>query len=252
MTQTDFPAFIMPAGLGIADSEVHVWLVALDRWDDRVSSLSRLLSGDEWSRARRFYFEADRHRFIIKRGCLRKLLSLYLGIAPGQIRFSYGPHGKPYLSRELHRSDLHFSLSHSHGLAIYAIIRSRRIGIDLEVFRELPDLAHMAACFFCSEESAHLRQLSPNLQVQRFFHWWTLKEAYLKAMGTGLTYPLNRLRISLDPAGPPRLLEIDSPLTSPQWSLRLLSPTGNSVAALALEGREYSLKCHSLQPPLST
>lgn len=248
MTHTDFQGLKMSAGLAIANLEVHLWLASLDQWNESFSLLSSMLSEDEFSRAKSFYFEGDRRRFIIRRGLLRKILSLYLGTDPGKIQFSYGPDGKPYLSQELGSGAIQFSISHSDGLAIYAFTRGRRIGVDLEVVQEWTDIEHIAACFFSPRENALLRQLSPKLQRQKFFHWWTCKEAYLKATGEGLTYPLNLVDISLDLAKPPQFLNPESPTKGSKWSLKVLSPTRNSVAALAVEGHEYSLSCRLWQP----
>jgi 4'-phosphopantetheinyl transferase len=250
MNHAHFHALKRSEGLAIANSEVHLWLAALDAWDARVSLWSRVLSEEEFSRAQRFCFDTDRNRFIIRRGLLRKILSLYLGIAPEGIQFNYGIYGKPYLSQELGLGDLQFSISHSDGLALYAFTRNRRIGIDLEVIKELPDLEHMAECLFSPEESALLRRLAPNLQKQRFFHWWTCKEAYLKATGEGLTYPLSLVNISLDPAKPPQFLNPGSLSKDHKWSLKVLSPTPTSVAALAVEGREYCLNYRFWQPSI--
>jgi 4'-phosphopantetheinyl transferase len=234
--------------LNLSNREVHVWSVSLDRWHRRLSRLSRMLSADEFSRANRFYFDEDRNRFIIRHGLLRKILSLYLGTDPGGIKFNYGPFGKPYLSQGLGRGDIQFSMSHSDGLALYAFTRDRRIGIDLEVIQEFPDIEHIAACFFSPKENALLRQLPPEVQQRRFFHWWTCKEAYLKATGKGMTYPLNLVGISLDPVKPSQLLNPESLSQDHQWSLKVLSPTPTSVAAMAVEGRDYCLNCWFWQP----
>jgi 4'-phosphopantetheinyl transferase len=252
MSYPDFDSCRALKGLEISNPDVHVWLAGLDQLEDSLSHLSELLSEDEVARAQSYYLGRDRNRYIGRHGLLRKILSLYLDVSPGEIHFNYGALGKPYLSQELRRGDIQFSLSHSDGLAIYAFTRRRRIGIDLEVIRELPDIDHIAECFFSPEETDHLRKLPPNLQLQGFLQWWACKEAYLKATGEGLTCPLNLVNISLDREKTLQVKNLESDDKSSHWSLEMLSFSHNYVAAAAIEGHDYRLSWWTCPPFVTT
>src|SRR5713226_9608883 len=118
-----------PKNLFLGDDEVRVWRAALNRKTSLVHSLERILSTDERARAERFYFQKDRERFTIARGFLRIILGRYLNMEPCCLQFRYNPYGKPALANESGGNGLRFNLSHSDGLALYAITRGREIGV---------------------------------------------------------------------------------------------------------------------------
>ncbi len=117
-----------PTTLTLARDEVHVWRAALDLEARRVKSLYQSLSPDEQSRAGRLYFPKDRVRFVVARGALRAIVGFYLGVQPGELRFCYNAYGKPALSGQCGEEALHFNVSHSHGLALYALSYGRALG----------------------------------------------------------------------------------------------------------------------------
>ncbi len=127
--------------------EVHVWRADLDVLPE-ADALTADLSADEQQRAVRFRVPQVRSRFIAARSILRNILGRYLECAPSQVRFHYRQHGKPFLAPNTFRDDLRFNLSHSHGLALYAVARAREIGIDLERIRPDRDHARLAERFF--------------------------------------------------------------------------------------------------------
>jgi 4'-phosphopantetheinyl transferase len=226
------------------DDEVHVWRASLDlaRWD--VDDLHRLLSADERERAGRFRFERDRDHFIVGRARLRILLGRYLGKEPGQFEFTYNSYGKPFLADE---KRLSFNLSHSHGLALYAIARGRQVGIDLEQISERVCIEEVARSYFSPTEVAAIRALPEKLRRRAFFNCWTRKEAYLKAQGNGLSITLDSFSVSLNPGEPAALLDVQTnPEETARWSLMELRPDPRYAAALAVEGRNWGLKCWEL------
>lgn len=121
-----------PIQLILGNDEVHVWRAALNVTASCIQSLQRTLTTDERARAERFHFQKDRDHFIVARGQLRAVLGRYLDVEPSQLRFSYGPYGKPSLARESGGGDICFNVSHAGGLALYAVTRGRDIGIDVE------------------------------------------------------------------------------------------------------------------------
>src|SRR5687767_3102433 len=121
-----------PESCALRDDVIDVWRVNLNRPAEQVEGLLQTLAPDERDRAERFHFPSDRRHFINARGVLRVVLSRYLDAAPAELQFCYGPFGKPSLTPQFGGDALRFSVSHSHGLALYAFTRGREIGIDLE------------------------------------------------------------------------------------------------------------------------
>ncbi len=233
-----------PKVLMLGDDEVHVWRASLSLTAPRVQSLQQTLAADERERAERFHFQKGREHFIVARGLLRAILGRYLDMQPCKLRFCYNPNGKPTLVRESGGDVLRFNVSHSHGLALYAVTGGREIGVDLEWLR--PDLAHeqIAERFFSPHEVAVLSTLPRNMKPEAFFNCWTRKEAYVKAKGKGLTLPLDQFDVSLVPGEPAALLSTKwNPQEAFRWSLQQLIPGPGYVAALAVEGNHWQLKC---------
>jgi 4'-phosphopantetheinyl transferase len=230
-------------------NEVHVWRASLDESPTQIDSLLHTLAADEQSRADRFYFQRDRERFIVAHGILRTIIGLYLNRAPNSLSFCYGTHGKPALAEESGGDAIRFNMSHSHGMALYAVARGREVGIDVESIRIL-EVEQIAERFFSRREIATLGALPTDLRNYAFFLCWTRKEAYIKARGEGLSLPLDRFDVSLIPREPAALLstrpDSDDAL---RWDLHELVVPPGYVGALAAEGRGWSLSC--FQWPLS-
>jgi 4'-phosphopantetheinyl transferase len=233
---------LSPDRLSLGTKEVHVWRACLDQSAAQMDKFQSTLDDDERSKADRFYFSRDRRRFIVARGILKSLIGHYLGKAPERISLSYGVHGKPALAVESDAEAIRFNLSHSHGSALYALTRGREIGVDLELIRGDLKAAQIADQFFSRNEIMTLRALSPNVREYAFFLCWTRKESYIKARGEGLSMPLDQFDVSLIPGEPAALLstrpDSDEALN---WSLRNLTPASGYAAALAVEGRDWTL-----------
>jgi 4'-phosphopantetheinyl transferase len=235
---------IAPKAPVLSRHEVHAWCAELHQTASYVHDLQQTLDGNERARAERFYFKKDRDHFIVAHGLLRIILSRYLNIEPGDLRFCYSPYGKPMLAREFDGARLRFNLSHSHSLVLYVITRGREVGVDVERIRR--DLAYkrIAEGFFSPREVTALHTVPTGRQLGAFFNCWTRKEAYIKARGEGLSLPLDRFDVSLAPGEPATLLStIGGPHETSRWSLRELDLAPDYVAALAVEGHDWRLKC---------
>lgn len=162
-----------PEHLNLGQFDVHIWQVNLDA----ISVSEDWLSSDERSRADRFKFDHLRQRFIAGRGFLRSLLARYLHTNPEMIEFQYASQGKPFLKN----SAIQFNLAHSEHLALYAVTLDRAVGIDIERRRTVDQLEKLVQRFFRPSEARTI-EAEPEL----FFQYWTCKEAFLKATGTGL------------------------------------------------------------------
>jgi 4'-phosphopantetheinyl transferase len=218
-------------------SPVRVWIVALDRSAEVVERLRASLTADERDRADRFHFPNDATRWTVARATLRAILGECLGVEPRDLRFSYGERGKPELAGPFAGSGLRFNLSHSAGLALCALTGERRIGVDIERVRPLADLEQIADRTFSPRERKAIRRLAPELRHEAFFNCWTRKEAYIKAIGEGLAYPLDRFSVSLVPGVPARLECVDEdPTEAKAWTLEALVPCPGYTAAVIVEG----------------
>ncbi|HEX9987864.1 MAG TPA: 4'-phosphopantetheinyl transferase superfamily protein [Chloroflexia bacterium] len=229
-----------PAELSLQEGEVHVWRAALDGQPGR--PLAQTLSAGEQERAARFHFEADRRRFVAGRGFLRAVLARYLRIEPGEVRFSYGEQGKPTLPGDAGEGAIHFNLAHSGELALCAVAR-REVGIDLELIRPVSESAQIADRYFSMRERAAFHSRPLEEAGEGFLRQWTRKEAYLKARGCGLSLEPDRVEVWGGQDGPLKLEVAGEPGEATRWSLVDLTPGGGYVAALAVEGRDWSLSC---------
>ncbi len=238
-TQTWETAPVCPT---LRRDEVHVWRARLAQ--PEVETFQELLSTDERRRADAFRFSRDRDNFIVARAVLRIILGQYLRLPPAHLRFSYNPFGKPELDTATGGRPLFFNLSHAGNIALYAIASGREVGIDVERVREGVACAEIVEHFFSRREVAAWRVLSPEVQTQAFFNCWTRKEAYIKARGAGLSLPLDKFDVSLSPHEPAALLttHLDTQEAA-RWSLRELTPGPRYVAAIAVEGRGWHLRC---------
>jgi len=223
----------------LREDEIHVWSSPLVVSESLLSALRAVLCEEEMDRASRSSSSTLRDRFLAVRGTLRHLLGRYLNRAPDQIRFIYGPHGKPSIASN---EELQFSLTHSGDWVAYALARGCPLGIDMERLRALPDMEKVANRMFCADEAAEIRQLPVSEQERAFFCCWTRKEAYAKADGRGLLAGFNSYRVTVRPGDAPRIVHMGFDATlAGNWSLHDLCLSPQYVAALAYPGARRSL-----------
>jgi 4'-phosphopantetheinyl transferase len=229
-------------GWVLFDNEVHIWRIPLNQNSTQTLRLQRVLSPDERERAARFCFDKDRTQFVQARGALRFILGEYLQVDPQTLEFSYGPQGKPALANEHVDNSLRFNLSRREGLALIAVTRGREVGVDVELVNtELP-VFEIAETTFSEAELDALHNLPKDLQVAGFFNCWTRKEAYVKARGEGLSFPLKQFDVSLTPGDPSMLLKVlDNPDEVDRWTLQEISVGDSYVAAFAVEGTDLNV-----------
>lgn len=226
-----------PTALHLESAEVHVWRASLNQEPSTLRACSDILAPDERSRADKFHFRKDREHFIIARGVLRFILSRYLNTSPQLIRFSYNHYGKPALDAATRDKSLRFNLSHANEVALYAFTRDREIGLDVEFIRADFASLDIAERFFSKTEIATLQSLPAHVQTEAFFKCWTRKEAYIKALGEGLSHPLDRFAVSLAPGQAAALLSADNdPREVSRWSMVELAAGAGYEAALVVEG----------------
>ena len=223
--------------IAIAPGQVRVWSARLDLPSQTLDECVHVIRAGERERAARFHFEEHRRRFVAARALLRIILGAYVRVPPDRIRFTYGTNGKPALPG----NPVHFNTSHSEEHAVFAIAADTPIGVDLERVRPLPDLDQIADRFFSAPEAAALAALAPAQRTEAFFRCWTRKEAFVKALGDGLSYPLDRFAVSLVEAAALDSVEGDS-AKAREWSMYSLSPAEGYLAAVALRARDCTLQ----------
>ena len=222
----------------LENNACHVWVIGLDQSEESEAHFRDFLSAPELSRANQYYDPIDRKRYTIARGLLRILISHYLDQRPAIIQFEYGEHGKPMLPE----TALRFSKTSSAGLGLIAFCWESELGIDLEQTKQFDDLPFSSKELFSTEEQTVMQKASPSDRRQLFCNAWTRKEAVLKALGTGLSFPPDQLTVSLQ-SSPQFELAVQGKQASAStnWQLRSFSPTAGYQAALAIQSSKLTL-----------
>jgi 4'-phosphopantetheinyl transferase len=216
----------------LAEDDLHIWYIHLDRCLSQVSDYRTILSGAERSRALRFYFQRDRERYLIAHGALRYLLGLYADRNPRDVSISRLANGKPVLTDV----PLEFNLAHSNDMAVIAIAR-RKVGVDIECLRTLPDAVDLAQRFFPEAEALYICQLPEKSRDIEFLRCWTRKEAYLKGCGVGLTVPLRSVSTGLNRSHNRALLTCNSEGNPPScWKFAEFHLHPSYLGSVAVKG----------------
>lgn len=188
---------------------VHIWIV-----DVKCNSLPNFLSAAERKRWNGFFFSKDKQLFYQSHNALRLILSHYLSDKPSEIEYELTSYGKPFLKNK----SLQFNLSHTDTMAVIAVTEGAEIGVDIENLNREVEYDDLAKQFFCEAEYLKLVQAPPEEKRNAFFNCWTRKEAFIKAVGEGLSYPLNDFEVTLLSNEPVQINHIQENLDTPkQW-----------------------------------
>jgi 4'-phosphopantetheinyl transferase len=229
---------------------IDLWQASMDVDDGLLLQLAGLLEEGERQKAASIKLEPPRRRFIASRAILRSILSRYLGMLPGEIPFQFNPHGKPYLSLPPGTPDMSFNISHSGGLCLAAVTRSRAVGIDVERMREDIAFEAMARRFFSEEECAAIMSQPPPLQKAAFYRCWTRREAYVKARGESMALMLSKVAVSVEDGEPARVIWCSSHPGDPAcYTLTDLDAGPGFAACIAYEGKDARLSPRPFSPP---
>lgn len=228
---------LLPATPPVEAVEGGGWSVCHRRFEELsplISSFRESLSCDELVRAERFHARSDQERYICGRGHLRVTLGAILGCDARHVAIAYGPFGKPGLDRLVHDAPIEFNISHTRHHLFVCVARDVAVGIDAEEVRDFEDLDDLARGYFHPLESAPLLSLPRPLRVRRFYEQWTLKEAYIKARGVGLTVPLSSFAITDAGAGPRLTVDEGGDAGPDFWSFVRLDLFPDVVCAVAI------------------
>lgn len=236
-----YPCIILP-GLAVANYEIHIWSARVDVHTSLVERLYCMLSPGERERADRFRFQNDRRRYIASHALLCHVLSVYRDEEAHVLRYRFGANGKPHV-----QGGPEFNMSHSGDLALVAVGGQRRVGVDVEALRVVDDAERIAARYFTAAERDALYRLPRKARPRAFLLCWTRKEAYVKALGDGLSMPLDAFQVTLAPGGSPQLWKTRGrPAERIDFSLYHLEPSPGYVGALAAQGMIGRVRARSL------
>ncbi len=221
-----------PNTFELTSQHVFVWQIYIPDFISHVSTDFNLLNEKEKARAKAFKFDRDRESFIVSHAALRKILGRYLKLPPENIQFEFNEHNKPRLLTP-YNADVHFNLSHSHDYALVAITLNHDVGVDVEYMRETRDLENIAKRFFSQAEFDEYQQLPAQQKLEGFYNAWTRKEAFIKAIGKGLHYPLKDFVVSLNPVNE-SILKNAKGYSAENWNLVGFLAADNYCAAIAV------------------
>jgi len=216
-------------------NQAHVWLVPICSYAGQVL---QYLDAEEKRRHQRFKFDKDKRQFAVSHNVLRKTLGHYLGCHPAEVKFQYNTHQKPHLAD----TPLHFNLSHSGDFALIAVTLDTPIGADIErVQNRMLDDA-IVERFFSASECLAYNALSTHQKLEGFYHAWTCKEAFIKAIGEGVFYGLDQFDVQLIPGEEARVLSVkNDQKAAEKWQMHGFSPAEHYCAAVAWEGPKKEL-----------
>ena len=222
----------------------YLWEGRLDV-PDRVAARARaLLSGDERARADRFVYDRHRRRYTVAQAHLRRVLAELTGTPPDEIGFRFGRHGKPFLP-----GGPSFNQSHSEERIVIAVAAAGRLGVDIEGIREVKHMLALADKNFAADESARLRAAPARERLALFFRLWTRKEAFLKALGVGLTHSLRSFSVDPSPRAVRGLLAAGNlPEDPAEWHLGGVPCSAGAEAALAVDRAGIELEALRYDP----
>ena len=232
--------------------DVDVWLTSLkDVGPAQQLACQQLLSEPERARWQRFLVPDARLQYLVTRALVRTTLSKYADVPSTAWAFETNDHGRPHVSPRHGVSDIHFNLSNTRGLVVCAVSRNDEIGIDVETIARDIDVDAVAPTVFAPEELADFRRAASEHRIERFFSYWTLKEAYIKARGMGLSLPLDGFWFELD--GPSPVLHVSDrcPDAPERWRFYRCAPTAGhrmAIATVAPMGDEPSIRSNWVAP----
>lgn len=240
------------AARALGSDEVHLWSMDLAAPAWPADPAAHWLDTNERERAARFHFDMHRRRYVAAHVRMRAVLGAYVGASPETLRFEHEERGKPRLAAaagaEPAPCGITFNLSHSEDQGLLAIARGVTLGADIEVQRHLHDLEALARSHFTARELGELHDLPEARRHDGFFAAWTRKEAYVKALGAGLSVPLDSFDVALHPDRPAALRSIDgSEDTARAWTLWAGRPTPESWAAVAICAPAARVRTFSLR-----
>ena len=238
----------------IASNEIHLWHARDDQIIDPylIDLYYRLMNEKERTQQKRFHFEKHKHQYLVTRALVRSVLSLYDdAILPEDWEFKKNAYGKPYIDNANTRLPLCFNISHTENLIVLAVTLNCDLGVDVEYLPRFSRIEGIVESFFSPSEILSFKDLPKEKNQQHFFNLWTLKEAYIKACGKGLSIPLNDFSYDFSDAGKINITFNDSTDDSTEaWHFWQAQPTQEHKLSLAIKKpvETVSISCWEIIP----
>lgn len=226
-------------------NEIHIWRANLNLPALALHKISAWLSPEESARAQRLINVIHQQRYRASHAILRDILAKYVGIKPHMLRFQFSTHGKPCLDKGQNQLHLQFNMTHSRDMALYAVTSNIEVGIDIEYIQSHLEGMKIAKRYFSENEYEQLLSLPEPEQLNGFYRCWTRKEAFLKAIGLGLSFPLKNFDMDLLDMSQGTLLRIEGnqQLQNPdlQWQIESIPVDDNFSATIAYPGEKTAI-----------
>ncbi len=237
--------------IGSLENENHVWFCRPDEITDKVilDEYLSILSNEEREKYERFHFEKDSHSYLVSHALVRKVLSRYCDVQPEAWKFSFNQHGKPEILSSIKCPNIKFNLSHTDGMSACVVSLNNDCGVDVENIHRKSKLHAVAERMFAEQETEIMSACDENEMQKKFFYFWTLREAYVKAVGTGLGGSSKEFYFTIAAADKDEISEKDSveniraayinfvdskKNVDLAWQFFLLEPSSEHVAAVAV------------------
>ncbi len=228
------PAVELPA------DQLHVWTLPLDAPPETRAHLAELLTEEELARCERILTPAARTQRLVARAGLRLLLGRYLGIGPREVELVQGARGRPELDEP---RGLSFNLSHTADLAVFAIARRAAVGVDIEALDRRAPARGLIERTLNARERDRVMRAGADRRTAAFLEYWTVKEAYVKALGVGLALDLREVGVERCTDRP----RLDLPGGSGEWRVRRLRPRPGIVGAVVADGAPWRMRLRALR-----
>ncbi|MDG2288585.1 MAG: 4'-phosphopantetheinyl transferase superfamily protein [Woeseiaceae bacterium] len=232
-----------PPELQLDNAFVDVWRSRIDLSVTKISEYRSTLADEELKRAEQFTFPNKEEEYVVTRGLLRRTLALVLKQDPASFSFNYSESKNPYLTKEVDSQPVVFNVSHSHGQALVAISLNRKLGVDIEKIRPEIEYEKLSARFFSKAEHKALMQCTEAERVASFFATWTRKEAFLKAVGKGISFGLSEFDVNVKANDPPKMLRTRWDVNDVNnWHMASVESVNSHKATVVADGRAFQLR----------
>ena len=220
----------------------HVWYAQLDKFESKVDFCFHLLSLEEKNRVEKFKFDNLRRDWILTRGLLRVFISNYLKFDPKKIEFEYNEFGKPFIVPNSESKNLSFNLSHSDGVVVFAFTRHKQVGIDVEKIGGVLNFPEVIELVFHNFEKEWFSKIPTNKKNEIFYKLWTSKEAYIKAIGKGLSFSPNKVSLELDSEENLIFKDIACEKDLTKWKLVSFKPFPDYISSIVVEDNDTTIE----------
>jgi 4'-phosphopantetheinyl transferase len=217
-------------------NQIYACYVSIDSLLEEAKNFYTMLSQEEKAYALKCHLTRNRDLFVVRRGVLRLLLSSHLDCKPHQVNIGISDHGKPNLKESNSENSLQFSISHSGGYAVFAFGKYSRIGVDIEEIRVIHEIDEIVSQYFTPREKAEMLACPIDCRLEKFYRFWTRKEAVLKAQGIGLLGKLDSADVAMgEHSGTLKVLIKDGAVAE-EYSVTDIEGLPSFAAAVAVDG----------------